>query len=475
MARENQGLQIALIVFVMLTIILGVTTFIFYGQYNEAQTKATTAEKSAADQRAAASAIAGECMELKREIGVAETEKLEDYSAQFKQTMAEFGGNFPEENRFYRPLLGYLAQAIQDKVNENALLKAEVQKLKDEYEIREAAKDTQIQQLQAALKKAEQDLAAQIAKFDTDRTRFTKDQGDLQTQLQAARKKAADDLASLQVNVDETQQKNQLLTTRNRQMTDRLKGLVEETFEVADGEIRFVNQRNGTAWINLGRADSLARQTTFAVYPMDTTNLAKGVKKGSIEVTQILGEHLAEVRVLEDEISDPIMPGDKIHTPVWTPGERKRFALTGFMDIDDDGKSDLQTIRNLITMHGGVIDCETDDTGKRRGEMTISTRYLVLGETLDARGGEEMVAASTAMIREAEQLGIQKIPLRDLLQRMGWKNQTPVVQFGRGANPENFRARAPEGGPKVSSGTVSGLFQPRQAPPRRGDRSGGAY
>ena len=30
MARENQGLQIALIVFVMLTIILGVTTYLFF-------------------------------------------------------------------------------------------------------------------------------------------------------------------------------------------------------------------------------------------------------------------------------------------------------------------------------------------------------------------------------------------------------------------------------------------------------------
>jgi len=43
MARENQGLQIALIVTVMLTIILGVTTFIFYRQYDDANTKAKAA------------------------------------------------------------------------------------------------------------------------------------------------------------------------------------------------------------------------------------------------------------------------------------------------------------------------------------------------------------------------------------------------------------------------------------------------
>ena len=37
MARENQGLQIALIVFVMLTIILGVTTYLFFRQYERSR------------------------------------------------------------------------------------------------------------------------------------------------------------------------------------------------------------------------------------------------------------------------------------------------------------------------------------------------------------------------------------------------------------------------------------------------------
>ena len=35
-SSENQGLQIALIIFVMLTIILSVTTFLFFREYEEA-------------------------------------------------------------------------------------------------------------------------------------------------------------------------------------------------------------------------------------------------------------------------------------------------------------------------------------------------------------------------------------------------------------------------------------------------------
>ncbi len=45
MARENQGLQIGLIIFVMLTIVLGVTTYLFFRQYEEATIKATNARR----------------------------------------------------------------------------------------------------------------------------------------------------------------------------------------------------------------------------------------------------------------------------------------------------------------------------------------------------------------------------------------------------------------------------------------------
>ena len=44
-AREGQGLQIAVIIFAMLTIILAITTYIFYAQY---QTTAKDAEAARA-------------------------------------------------------------------------------------------------------------------------------------------------------------------------------------------------------------------------------------------------------------------------------------------------------------------------------------------------------------------------------------------------------------------------------------------
>jgi hypothetical protein len=47
---------------------------------------------------------------------------------------------------------------------------------------------------------------------------------------------------------------------------------------------------------------------------------------------------------------------------------------------------------------------------------------------------------------------------------MGWKNMSPVVRFGRGANPKDFRAKPEEGVPKKSTGNVSDVFLKRQPP-----------
>ena len=144
--------------------------------------------------------------------------------------------------------------------------------------------------------------------------------------------------------------------------SDQIEQMTTTKIDVFDGEIRWVDQRLGMVWINLGRADALPRQITFSVYPPDTTDLtAAGGQKASIEVTQILGDHLAEARMLDDTISNPIIPGDKIHTPLWAPGEKKHFALAGFMDVFGDGKSHLQTVIDLIKMNDGIVDAYIDE------------------------------------------------------------------------------------------------------------------
>ncbi len=483
MARENQGLQVALIIFVILTIALGVATFMCFSQYEEA---AQSAEDSRQKESAANSTnrtLAEECTQLKEHIGFSATQNVEDITAQFTKDMQEYGAHFPEEARSYSPILGYLYKSIKDKNEELEGLKTELQDLKDLFEVREASKDKQIRDFELAAEKAQQDKVAEVARAVEHRTRIEKSQVQATKTSEETEQRLAAELDSRDQKIDEQAGDLHSLKGLVEKTRSELDALTNPMFETADGQISQVSQRTGTVWINLGRADSLKRQVNFSVYPADTTNLSGGGKKGSIEVVQILGDHSAQARIIEDEISNPVLPGDKIYTPVWTAGRPNRFALAGFMDLDEDGKNDQQTVRELIELNGGIVDCWVDEAkGQLRGKVVHSTNFLVLGEAPKASKGaaaggkdERATKAYTQMMNEAGKFAVRKIGLDDLLQQMGWKNQTRVTRFGRGSNPNDFRPKVPEGGPRVSDGNVSELFKPRRPPRRTASGRGGAY
>jgi hypothetical protein len=465
MARENQGLQVALIIFVMLTIILGVTTFLFFRQYEDALLAAKDAQDKQKTSDTAANTLLTEATRLKAITGFATTDSISAIDEAYNADMEKYAGTFEEANRNYRKVLEYLNDEVERKSVSLATEQDTLQQMKTRNEGIETQKQAQIDQYKTASDKSAADLAAERGKFNSQLQAANKQSGDLQAKLDDARKERDAVVAQvqdrLQNALDKMQKMNQTLVQRNEQINQ----ILRPTFEAGDGNIRWVNQRNATVWINLGQADSLRRQMTFSIYPADTKDVNRAGKKGEIEVTELLGDHLSEARIVSDEVSDPILPGDIVHTPVWAPGERLHFALTDRLDIDGDGKSDTELVRNLITMNDGLIDAELDDQGNRTGAMTTSTRFLVLGTQHDEDTPDKPRDERVRMLREAEDLGIGTMALPDLLRQMGWKNQTPVIRFGRGANPDDFRAQPPEGVPRVSSGTVSPLFE-RRNPPR---------
>ena len=59
MARENQGLQIALIALVTLLLLLGGTTYVFYHSYDEASKKVVSLQAESSKNLSLANAAAG--------------------------------------------------------------------------------------------------------------------------------------------------------------------------------------------------------------------------------------------------------------------------------------------------------------------------------------------------------------------------------------------------------------------------------
>ena len=87
---------------------------------------------------------------------------------------------------------------------------------------------------------------------------------------------------------------------------------------IPEGVIRRVNYRLKTAWIDLGRADGLLHNVGFDVYAGDAPMPIRDQTKGRIEVSRVIDDHLAEARVTDQALSDPILRGDYVESPHWS-------------------------------------------------------------------------------------------------------------------------------------------------------------
>ena len=104
--------------------------------------------------------------------------------------------------------------------------------------------------------------------------------------------------------------------------------------------------------------------------------------------------------------------------------------MVGFLDLDGSGKGDHEAIKNLIALHHGVIDCDVNEKGKRTGDISVNTNYLVCCERPTDKGQPEMLTAYIHITTEAERLGVRMISLADLKEQMGYRNPAPVSRFG---------------------------------------------
>jgi hypothetical protein len=214
-----------------------------------------------------------------------------------------------------------------------------------------------------------------------------------------------------------------------------------ERFEIPDGKITSVNEASGIVWINIGSRDRLKPLTNFSVYPATQLGVMRGPGdiKAKIEVIKILDGQFAQCRIIEDSINDPILIGDQIYSPLWQRGIQVHFALIGFFDIDGDGKSDRDKVKNIIRSAGGIIDAElsienTADPEKtnliRTGNITVDTQYLVRG-SVDAIINIDRTTYNR-FEEKAKDYNIESITVNSLLNYAGYKNTRDAVGLSRG-------------------------------------------
>ncbi len=459
MARENQGLQIAVIVFVMLTIILGVLSFMFSKEYGKQKALAADAEKKALEANTALSQAESENMRLKVILGHPETATLQSIDERFATDKETYAKNFNNADPNYLTMCQWLFDELQQKNLALATETKRVQDVKDHSASLEAAKEQQIKALSDRATKAETDLAAKTAEFNQAQAALANINSQLQADKAKTEKEKQTVAAQAQTAQDNYKKDKQKDLAYIKELQTQIDEMDPIVVDYPDGVVTYAGRGN-TVSIDLGRADGLERLMNFAVYARDMTDVTSAGRKGAIEVID-LDDHSAVAQIVDEDVSNPILAGDKIFTPLWSPGEKQHFALTDGMDIDGDKRSDVDEVRNLITSNGGIVDFWLDDEGNKFGQISVNTVFLVEGSAPDESSSTARLGARKFVLEEAAKRNLRKISLADLLTRMGYKRQVHVVRYDAKANPSDFRPQPPEGVPQVSDGHVSDRYERR--------------
>ena len=451
--RENQGLHIALISFVILSVLLIVTTYYFWSNSRHL-TLEVDREKAAKTEANSAKSIAlAESEKLKTMLNHPIETPVEEIEAQFAKDMVTYAGSLPEVQRNYRELPQHLMSSIQERHSRISDLSADIRTMTADFA-------RQKSELQKALGEAQQELAVKESNVSKIDGKAQADRTDLTSQLAQQAKQADEKISALEADIAEKTAEIETLTTKNEQLeiilADRENKIAqltnENSFDSPDGKIRFVNTKMGTVYLNLGAADGLRRQVTFSVFGADVNNLYKEEPKGKIEVIRVLSAHESEAKIVEDFVGDPMLRGDVVYTPIWNAGSALRFALVGTLDIDGDGSDDRERFKAMIARNNGKVDAEdveaADGSRELRGRITRSTRYLVVDGDAPESADEDAASARdvrSQMLNEASSLGVEVIELDRLLEYMGFNGDRRVIPLGSRARAEDFRAKPVNG------------------------------
>lgn len=449
---EGQGLQIAVISFAMLTIILAITTYVFYAQSASASKDVEAKTKSLSDKQtennklmyrvAAMRYVLGLGGVTKEEVDLAKSKaggddnEVKEILDNYTSDMALIGDQVaPDGPRNYRTFNTVLLAALNSKnasVSDAVTLNRDMQRAKDQAE--QAAKQ-RAETAEAASQSAVADYGKQVQTFADDRVKMDDQNKQLAAKITADATKAKTDMQRLTDEKELFVKHNTQLTAVNKRLLERQEDIKKEQADFTenpDGRISRVSQLQRLVWIDRGRADGLLRQTTFSIYDHNESGISSAKPKGRIEVLTV-GDNLSEARILEDSPANPIIPGDIVETPAWSPGQRIHFALAMKMDINKDRVDDYDMIKSVIQMNGGVIDAElrTDANGKivRTGDINVDTRYFVEGEKPSEATSPDLLKQYNAFDADRERFNVKKISVEKLLALMGWRSEERTVEL----------------------------------------------
>lgn len=483
MQRDQQGAAIAMGVFIVLTVVFIVTTCIFASKSNQFFQQFEAAQAAERDKDNALRSAQGEIDSLKQIIGYIPSTPLDAIQSTHKEHVDKFGATIPggEEQKGYMHLMVNRDSALRDKITELAGVASALLDLQKNYDTITEKTNARIQISDNQSSQAQKSLQEETQRYTASESQNQEKIRNLTDERQKLESDARELAAEANTKVAYAEQRVDTIHDINQQLAAQLRHLQSPSLIKEDGRVLSVNQQTGAVFIDLGSSSGLQPGTTFAVFDPINRDMAVAESKGNIEVIQILGNRSAEARIQDTLLTDPILEGDLIYTPVWKPGQKPRFALCGKLTVAGMGsrqaesqitlENDLFDVMNLIVANGGEIDAYMDLKGNIEGAITQETTYLVVGTGEDL--GPDAMKSLYKMQEDAKIHAVRTVTLPELLRQMGYKNTTPIRGFGLRATPSDLGPRPTKPLPSAP-GRVSQLYDQRDTTMKVAEVNNGA-
>ncbi len=494
--RTVASLSIALIVFVMLTFVLAVTTYLFFKQRLDEQAKAEAAIADVNKARTDLNAALDDKRKLQELLGAEEDKTVADIEAETNARFASDFAGFTEEPKSYAKLVDWLAEAVKTK-------DGQMNSQRQDQEKQLAERDQSIESQKKAVAQAQSDKDKAIADADAEKKKFDearKAHEDQQNKLTADQQQALDESTAFERLRQEVAKAGQFLAPPQRSYKeDELRkgktaianavkdfeskpdpegklGVIyevlrsqqavinwqnealaklraadqsvqaavlaatpkDERIDGFDGRIISVNEVDHTALVGFGSTAGLRPGLLFAVYDPAEPRPQLNARKAEAEVISVESPSLARVRLRGDSVRNPVLSGDGIASGLWSTGASPEVVIVGFVQLDGDTAADVDSLTSLIERVGGRV---ADSVSPSTSMVIDAGNPKSIGGSGAAAPGWRPVDEKRrdTQIKSARQLGVRVVGVNGALEMLGVTRQ----QMETGSLPRRDESRLP--------------------------------
>ncbi len=394
-SNASPGITIALIVFVLLSILLLAGSILLWGRWEEARQAEATAKEELVSLRADREQSAPWYERLEQAHG--RDSMLAYLNGQY-ETLQQFSTGRVDDTytdvEALRDQLGLsTGESLASAISDANRTKADLQAAKTALQQRVANAEDDRARLDAMLQEATRERDALVAAESEQLQGYT----DADAKHSAAIQDAIADFERMQTTsrdqmnatISDQQDEIDQLTSNNKRLAARLRDLegkinrdrlgAADPATLVDGTVLDVVGSGDLVYIDRGRNDQVVLGMTFEVYdsPAQIKADLDGDEprgKASIQVVKV-GDSSSTAKVTRQVKGRPVLPHNVIANAIYDPEYKFKFLVHGKFDLDGDGRStdeEAAYLRDRIQRWGGEVVSGTEVPG--------DLDFLVLGE-----------------------------------------------------------------------------------------------